>query len=290
MHLVFFKKHKQRDFCQLKKQKCCFQIQQQKKNQNKKKSMPLQSGIVAANGVILTQDKPLSPIMKQTLQKLIENLPKHDSKVSYQISGSTYHCLVENTIVYIVVSDADTQARTAYGMLAEAKEAFKQQFGNGGYPKPADLNAARCGKFSSTLAQKIRYFNDNPQGDKIGKLKNQIEDVKNVMLNNIDEIMERGQRIDNLVDKSEVLLEQADHFEDNARTLKNVMICRQIKIVLAVVFALGILGLIIAMIACKPNFEKCKSADPAPAPAAPAGTNTTAAAAQFQLYNNKIKQ
>jgi hypothetical protein len=251
--------------------------------------MPLHTGIVATGGVILAQDKPLSPGTKQTLTKLIENLPKHDSKVSYQIGTDTYHCLVENTILYVCVSDPETAARTAYGMLAETKESFKEQFGGGGagkaagYPKPGDLSPARCNKFGSTIAAKLRYFNDNPQGDKIGKLKSQIEDVKQVMLNNIDEIMERGAKIDSLVDKSEDLVNQADQFEDNSRTLKNTMICRHIKIVGLAIFILLIIILIILMIACKPNFSKCKSDDPPPAPtttgaAVPAAAPATAAA------------
>lgn len=238
--------------------------------------MPLHTGVVATGGIILAQDKPLSPGTKQTISKLIENLPKHDSKVSYQIGQDTYHCLVENTVLYIVVSDPETAARTAYGMLGETKESFKEQFGQGkSYPKPGDLTVARCNKFGSTVASKMRYFNDNPHGDKIGKLKNQIEDVKQVMLNNIDEIMERGAKIDNLVDKSEDLVNQADQFEDNSRTLKNVMICRRIKIIALFFLILIVIILVILMIACKPNFSKCKSDD---APAA-GPTTTTALAA-----------
>ena len=237
--------------------------------------MPINTAIVAANSVILCQDKPLSPIMKQSIQKMIENLPKHDSKVSYQVGNDTYHCLVENTIVYLCVSDVSCEARTAYGMLVDTKEEFKKQFGGGGYPKPADLTSSRCNKFGATLVSKVRYFNENPHGDKIGKLKTQIEDVKQVMLTNIDEVMERGARIDGLVDKSSNLLDQAEEFQDNATTLHRVMICRRIKIIAAVLLVLALIGLVIALIACKPNFSKCKS-DPAPAPAAEP-TSTSAA-------------
>ena len=240
--------------------------------------MPLNTGVVSSSGVILCQDKPLSPTAKQAITKLIENLPKHDSKVSYQIGSDTYHCLVENAVLYITISDGDTAARTAYGMLAETKEAFKEQFaGPGKYPKPADLNPSRCNKFGSTIAAKMRYFNENPQGDKIGKLKNQIEDVKQVMLTNIDDIMERGQKIDTLVDKSNTLVEQAELFQDNASTLHWAMKCRLIKIIAVTILALGILSLIIAMFACKPDFSKCKS-DPEPVVTAAPTSSTTAAA------------
>jgi hypothetical protein len=246
--------------------------------------MPINFGVVAASGNIVAHDKPLPPTTKQTITKLVENLPKHDSKVSYAISGDTYHCLVENGILYICISDEACAARTAYGMLAETKEEFKTQFGNGPgrYPKPVDVSIARCSKFGVTIAAKIRYFNENPHGDKIGKLKNQIEDVKQVMLNNIDEIMERGQRIDNLVDKSEFLVEQAEQFEDNSRTLKNVMIWRHLKIVLMVLLVLGILGWILSMVVCKPNYSKCKSADE------PAANVTTTAVAPVTTTSSAV--
>lgn len=232
-----------------------------------KESMPITVAIVAQNKQILAEDK-VNPTTRTSLTKIIERLPRHDGKVSYQVQSDVYHCLTENELVYICISDPETKVRTAYGFLDDIKNKFKEQFGGSGYPRK-DLSPQSCRKFAVTLASQMRYFNENPDGDKIGKLKSQIEDVKQVMLNNIDELIDRGERIDMLVDKTDQLQNQAGAFHSNSRTLRREMQWRNIKICIAIFLALCILGLVIAFIACGIDFKKCKSDEP---PAAPGGT------------------
>lgn len=243
--------------------------------------MTIQMAIVAYQRVILVHDK-LSPQMRPSAQKIIDNLPRHDHKVSYQHQSSVFHCLVENQIVYICVSDSETTTRTAYGFLEEMKMKFREQFagGSSNYPKGADLNPTVCAKFATHLAAGIRLFNENPNSDKIGKLKLQIEGVKQVMLQNIDDIMERGDRIDNLVVATDNLQQSAETFEDNSRVLKKKMIMRNLMLIGGIVVALIILCLIISWIACGgPTYPKCKKKStppPPPGPTTPAPPTTLA--------------
>eukprot|EP00981_Chlorochromonas_danica_P002640 scaffold511_cov180-Ochromonas_danica.AAC.2 len=60
------------------------------------------------------------------------------------------------------------------------------------------------------------------------------------MLENIDRVLERGERIELLVDKTAKLNEQAVKFEKSSRTLKRTMYWRKVRNIL---IALVILGL-----------------------------------------------
>lgn len=237
--------------------------------------MTILMALVAYQKAILVHDK-LSPQARPAASKIIENLPKHDHKVTYQHQGTSYHCLVENQLVYVCIADSDCTARTAYGFLDDVKQKFKSTFAGGtrDYPRGADLNPTACAKFSTQIAASIRMFNENPDSDKIGKLKNQIEGVRQVMLQNLDEIMERGEKIDTLVNATQDLSNTASSFEDNSKTLKRAMIMKNLKLLAAIFLALVILGLIISWIACGINYAKCKSKEePAPPPGpAPAAT------------------
>ena len=56
-------------------------------------------------------------------------------------------------------------------------------------------------------------FNTNPAADNISKVKSQIDNVKDVMISNIDRVLERGEKIELLVDKTDKLNHQAFKFE-----------------------------------------------------------------------------
>lgn len=77
------------------------------------------------------------------------------------------------------------------------------------------------------------------------------------MIENIDRVLERGERIELLVDKTDRLNQQAFKFEKSSRTLKNTMYYRKIRnyCIIFVIFAI-VLFFILAII-CGFTFDKC---------------------------------
>ncbi len=61
------------------------------------------------------------------------------------------------------------------------------------------------------------YFNSNPNADTISRVQSQIDTVKDVMIENIDRVLERGEKIELLVDKTDRLNQQAFKFEKSVR-------------------------------------------------------------------------
>lgn len=59
--------------------------------------------------------------------------------------------------------------------------------------------------------------------DSISAVQNQIEDVKGVMVQNIEKVLERGEKIELLVDKTDRLNQQAFRFESSSRKLRAAM-------------------------------------------------------------------
>lgn len=62
------------------------------------------------------------------------------------------------------------------------------------------------------------FYNTNPTSDNISKVQAQIDTVKDVMIENIDRVLERGERIELLVDKTDRLNQQAFKFEKSVGT------------------------------------------------------------------------
>ncbi|ORC83414.1 vesicle-associated membrane protein (VAMP) [Trypanosoma theileri] len=221
--------------------------------------MTITSSFVAFQRVIVAEDR-VAPQMKPVIDKMLERLPRHDTKVSYQYESHVYHFLVENEIVYCCISGSDYKSRTVFGFLMQIRDSFKSQFAGSAnrYPRSSDITPAVCSKFCTTLATSTRTFNENPQADKIGKINDQIDNTKQIMLENLDRLIDRGERIENLCDKTEQLRDEAQFFHSSARELKRKMLIRNIKLAIAILLVLGLVGLVIAFMICGIDFKKCK--------------------------------
>ena len=62
------------------------------------------------------------------------------------------------------------------------------------------------------------HYNTNPSVDTIARVQAQIDEVKDVMIENIDRVLERGERIELLVDKTDRLSQTAFKFKDSVST------------------------------------------------------------------------
>uniref|UniRef100_A0AAR2L3L6 Vesicle-associated membrane protein 4 n=1 Tax=Pygocentrus nattereri TaxID=42514 RepID=A0AAR2L3L6_PYGNA len=84
-----------------------------------------------------------------------------------------------------------------------------------------------------------------PQNDKIRQVQSQVDEVIDVMQENISKVIERGERLDDLQDKSESLSDNASAFSSRAKQLHRRMWWRDMKMKMIVALVVVILLLII---------------------------------------------
>lgn len=168
--------------------------------------MSIQLGIIApAGGEILTE-AGVTPGVRNLVSGVVKKIPRHDHSTSYQYESNVIHYRVENEIIYLCMADKDAQHRIAFAFLDEVMKRFKEKFSTDGrkYPFVKDLSKDTCSKFNATMSEQLKIYND-PNTDKLRKVRQQVEDVKVVMLENIDSVLQRGDKIDTLVDKTNEL-------------------------------------------------------------------------------------
>jgi len=85
--------------------------------------------------------------------------------------------------------------------------------------------------------------------DAIGNAKKEIDDVRGIMTRNIEGLLERGERIDLLVDKTDRLGGSAREFRVRSRGLKRKMWWKNVKLMalLGTVLVLIILAIVLAV-------------------------------------------
>jgi vesicle-associated membrane protein 7 len=83
-----------------------------------------------------------------------------------------------------------------------------------------DISVQGHRHFSCPMQQ---YFSTNPEADKFSAVRGKIDDVKGIMVQNIEKVLARGEKIELLVDKSDALNRSAAKFEKSSNKLKNQM-------------------------------------------------------------------
>jgi synaptobrevin homolog YKT6 len=123
------------------------------------------------------------------------------------------YCLVGSEgLGAIAVCDKEYPARVAVTMLKELLGGFKAEHGVRWRAATADY---AC-KFPP-LEPALHDYQDPAKVDKIMKLDRQLNETKDILYKTIDAVLQRGEKLDELVDKSAALSQQSKMFYKQAK-------------------------------------------------------------------------
>ncbi|EFC48444.1 synaptobrevin/VAMP protein [Naegleria gruberi] len=135
-------------------------------------------------------------------------------------------------LFYVVISTQDGKQRICWNMIESMSTEYHQ------HKKQVNLT-------------KLMQFHNDTNNDKISKLQNAVDEVKNVMIINIDKILDNQKKMHELIVETDSLREQAEIFQRGGRKLKWAMAKRWIYISAAVVVTglviIGVIALILAL-------------------------------------------
>jgi len=171
--------------------------------------------------------------------------------MTYQYDNYNFHYVTEGGICYLCMSDDMNKHRIPYAFLQDTKERFL-----GTYGTEAPLHAIAFSyneEFSKVIQERMDYYNSDEADrsiDNIGAVKSQIEDVKGVMVQNIEKVLERGEKIELLVDKTDRLNQQAFRFESSSRNLRRAMYWKKMRCYIGIGVAVAFLIFIASASMC----------------------------------------
>ncbi|XP_069781513.1 vesicle-associated membrane protein 8 isoform X1 [Narcine bancroftii] len=89
-------------------------------------------------------------------------------------------------------------------------------------------------------------YNLDPGPDKLSNLQCQVDDVKGIMTQNIEKVLDRGEKLDDLIIKTDDLQATADSFQKTSTKIARKMWWRNKKmIIIIVVIVVAVVILII---------------------------------------------
>jgi synaptobrevin family protein YKT6 len=89
-----------------------------------------------------------------------------------------------------------------------------------------DANNKDKTKIYNIIESLFNTYQDIKEADKITKIQSTLDEIKDIMHKNIEQVMNRGEKIDDLVIKSNELSEASKIFFNSGRRLKRKYCCR----------------------------------------------------------------
>ncbi|KAJ6882749.1 hypothetical protein NC651_029128 [Populus alba x Populus x berolinensis] len=228
---------------------------------------PLIYAFASRGTVILAEYTEFSGNFNSIAFQCLQKLPATNNKFTYNCDGHTFNYLVDNGFMldalmlnidlsvfdvaaYCVVADESAGRQLPMAFLERVKDDFVSKYGGG---KAATAQANGLNKeFGPKLKEHMKYCADHPEEiSKLAKVKAQVSEVKGVMMENIEKVLDRGEKIELLVDKTENLHSQAQDFRSQGTQIRRKMWLQNMKVKLIVLGILIALILIIVLSVCK---------------------------------------
>lgn len=204
---------------------------------------------VARGTVILAEYTEFTGNFTSIASQCLQKLPASNNKFTYNCDGHTFNYLVENGFTYCVVAAESAGRQIPIAYLERIKDDFNKRYA-GGKAGTATANGLNR-EFGPKLKEHMKYCADHPEEiNKLAKVKAQVTEVKGVMMENIEKVLDRGEKIELLVDKTDNLRSQAQDFKQQGTKMRRKMWIQNMKIKLIVVGIVVAIGLIIFLSIC----------------------------------------
>ncbi|CAH8305945.1 unnamed protein product [Eruca vesicaria subsp. sativa] len=155
-----------------------------------------------------------STIAKQILEKVPGN---NDINVSYSQDRYVFHVKRTDGLTVLCMAEETAGRRIPFAFLEDIHQRFVRTYARAVHTAQT---YAMNEEFSRVLSQQIEYYSNDLNADRINRIKDELNQVRDVMIENIDKIVDRGERLELLVDTTAKMQGSASRFKDKARRLR----------------------------------------------------------------------
>uniref|UniRef100_A0A8C9JS36 YKT6 v-SNARE homolog n=2 Tax=Felidae TaxID=9681 RepID=A0A8C9JS36_PANTA len=162
--------------------------------------------------VICVMFLSVQEFMTFTSQLIVERSAK-GSRASVKEQEYLCHVYVRNdSLAGVVIADSEYPSRVAFTLLEKVLDEFSKQVDRIEWPvgSPATIH------YTALDGHLSRYQNPR-EADPMSKVQAELDETKIILHNTMESLLERGEKLDDLVSKSEVLGTQSKAFYKTAR-------------------------------------------------------------------------
>lgn len=205
---------------------------------------------VSRGTTVLAEYASVSGNSNRVAAQCLAKLPGGNNKHTYVCDRHTFNFLVEDGFTFLAVADEDFSRQIAFAFLDRVKNDFQHRYqgGRADLAVTYSLNA----EFGPRLKEHMDFVAANPEEiKKMSKIKSQVAEVKEIMMVNIEKLLDRNERIDLLVGKTDDLHSNAHVFEKQGNQIRRRAWCAHFKLKLLVLVLIIIVAFIIYLSICR---------------------------------------
>lgn len=183
--------------------------------------------IAKGSNILAETHDPAHDRFLPAAQTILSRIPPNSSKLSYAFEDWLFHYVSQDGMVYMAVADAGTGRRMPFTFLAHIQKHFLSTYD---VPEAGDSDMDYS-SLTTTLSKLIKQFNSDPQAvDPIAQAKTELAGVKDIMTQNVEQILSRGERIELLMDRTDNAANQSMAFRRRAVGLRRQMWWKNAKV------------------------------------------------------------
>ncbi|EZA50594.1 vesicle-associated membrane protein 7 isoform X1 [Ooceraea biroi] len=164
--------------------------------------MPILYSVVARGTIILAKHAACVGNFEEVTAKILAKIPPDNDKLTYSQGPYLFHYICEDRLIYMCITDDDFQRSRAFLYLNEIKRRFLAVYGPGAQTAVA---YAMNTEFARVLANEMKHYSESKDLDRLSQVHGELDELKDIMVKNIDNIAMRGERLELLVNKTENL-------------------------------------------------------------------------------------
>ncbi|XP_055336452.1 vesicle-trafficking protein SEC22b-like [Paramacrobiotus metropolitanus] len=150
---------------------------------------------------------------KQIFKRLTPSSP---NRCTIDSGNYYFHYIIVNDVCYLVLTEKSFPKRVAFSYLEDLQNEFDMLYGNrvNTVSRPYAFI-----EFDNYIQKAKKTFNDSRARRQLGQLNNELQDVQRIMVQNIDDVLQRGQALSDLQDKAGMLSAASEKYRKDAKTL-----------------------------------------------------------------------
>eukprot|EP01106_Pelomyxa_sp_JSP_P001447 TRINITY_DN1219_c0_g1_i4.p1 TRINITY_DN1219_c0_g1~~TRINITY_DN1219_c0_g1_i4.p1 ORF type:complete len:150 (+),score=28.38 TRINITY_DN1219_c0_g1_i4:372-821(+) len=137
-----------------------------------------------------------------------------------KLSDGSYLCHAWSSpdgLVVTATTDGDYPSRVAFALLARAADTVKTARG----PALASVAADVVPPEVPALRSLLLLYQDATSADQVERVKKDLDETNKIMVKTIEQLLERGDSLERLAERSEDLSFQSRHFVQSAQKLNS---------------------------------------------------------------------
>ncbi|CAD5331388.1 unnamed protein product [Arabidopsis thaliana] len=190
--------------------------------------------LVARGTVVLSEFSATSTNASSISKQILEKLPGNDSDshMSYSQDRYIFHVKRTDGLTVLCMADETAGRNIPFAFLDDIHQ--------------------------RVLSQQMEFYSNDPNADRMSRIKGEMSQVRNVMIENIDKVLDRGERLELLVDKTENMQGNTFRFRKQARRYRTIMWWRNVKLTIALILVLALVVYIAMAFVCHgPSLPSC---------------------------------